>query len=171
MKRILGIILGVLMCIGGFYCLMDPSIPFSSISVIFAIVLIENAIGRFIIWIKIKQLGGSRAILLINAILSLVCGISLLTNVFTKLFLDTFLLTAISVYMLVEGVFGIIASFKLIKVSGGNFVLTLIFGILLVLCGIFSLVNPAILALSIGINMAINIIVTGASLIVLSIVL
>ena len=171
MKKIIGIILGILMCVGGFYCLMFPDITFSSITIIFAITLFESAAGYFFLWRTVKLLGGKSFLLFITAILSIICGVSLLTNVVTQLFVESFVLTLISVYMIIAGVLGVVNAIKFAKLTGARFILSIILGIVLIACGILSLTNPVALALSIGTMMALDIMATGFVLIILSIIL
>lgn len=171
MKKILGIILGILMCIGGFYCLMSPDITFSSITVVFAITLFESAIGYFSLWRTIKLLGGKSFLLFVTAVMSVICGISLLTNIVTQLFVESFILTLISFYMIAAGVLEVVNAIKFAELTGYRFILSIILGILLIVCGILSVTNPVALAMSIGTLIALDIMATGAVLIVLSIIL
>lgn len=169
MKRILGVILGILMCVGGFYCLLNPGLTFSSISTVFAITLIESAIGYFILWIEIKKKGGKSGLLIVNAILSLIGGIGLLTNVFAQIMFEGVLLNLIALFMLVGGVTQIIHAFDIKKkLPGKPWVLDLIGGILVVIAGILSISNPLTLGIALGIRMAINIFTIGISIISLS---
>lgn len=165
--KILGIILGILMCIGGVYCIAMPALTFGSLSTIFGIILIESAIAYFILWSEIKKRGGKSGLLFLNAILSLLLGISLLTNLLTKLVVENLILTIIAMYMIINGVVQIIDAVNTKKESK-HWILSLIGGILIVFGGIFSIANPIVLELAIGINMAINIFVVGAGLIMVS---
>ena len=169
MRRVLGVIFGILMCVGGVYFFMHPGVAFSSISIVFAITLIENAIGHFVIWFEVRKVKGDTGFILVNAILSLICGIALLSNVFTQLIWDSFILTFISIYMIAHGITTISNSFKLKKaISSGTWVLFLICGILVTIAGVFSIINPASLALSIGILIGIDVMIIGINLIVIS---
>lgn len=169
MKKILGIILGVLICIGGFYCLFAPGLTFSSLSIIFAIVLIESAIAYFIMWIEVKKLGGKNGLMIFNAILCLIGGIGLLTNSFTQLVFDEMVLIIVAILMIAGGISRIAHSFDVKKyLPSAPWALELVCGILITIAGILSIVNPVILAGAIGIKMAINILTIGISLIALS---
>ena len=169
MKKVLGIILGVLMCIGGFYCLMAPGLAFSSLTVVFGITLIEAAIAYFVFWLKTRDLPVSTTKLLINAILSLIAGISLLTNIFTQLFVETFILYMIAIVMAARGIIQIAHAFDIKKaIPGSNWVLNLICGILVTISGIMCIINLLVLSLTIGIVIAMDIFTAGISLIVLA---
>ena len=169
MRKVLGIILGVLMCIGGFYCMMAPGLAFSSLTVVFGITLIESAVAYFVFWLNVKDLKVNSSKLLINAILSLLAGIGLLTNIFTQLFVETFLIYMIAIVMTIRGIMQIAHSFDIKKViPGTKWVLNLICGILVTISGIMCIVNPIVLAITVGIIIAINIFTSGIILIVLS---
>lgn len=169
MKRILGIILGILMCVGGFYCLINPALTFSSLSTIFAITLIESAIGYFVLWLEIKKVGGKSGILIVNAILSLIGGIGLFTNIFAQIMFEGMLLNLIALFMLFGGISQIIHAFEIKKsLPGKPWIFDLIGGILVVVAGVLSISNPLTLGIAIGIRMAINIFTIGISVISLS---
>lgn len=168
MKKILGIILGVLTFICGIYCLANPAIALSSVLIVFAITLIVEAIGYFMLWLEIRNIKQS-GLLLLNAILTFIAGILLLTNNFAQIFAGSMLITIISIYMVCQGITTIANSFKLkdsIKTS--SWVLILVFGILVTIAGISSFFNPITLLLTIGIIISIDIMIAGLCLIAVS---
>lgn len=169
MKRILGIILGILMCVGGFYCMINPALTFSSLSTVFAITLIESAVAYFVLWLEVKKIGGKSGILIINAILSLIGGIGLLTNVFTQIMFEGMLLNLVALFMLMGGISQIIHAFEIKKILPGKpWILDLIGGILVTIAGVLCIVNPLILSIAVGITMATNIFTIGISIITIS---
>ena len=170
MKRILGVILGILICTGAFYCLAMPALTFSSISVCFAITMFESAIAYFMLWTEVKRQGGKNGLLIVNAIISLLAAIILCTDLMTQLIVDTMLLTLIAIYMILNGILTIVTSFEIKKaVNNGSWIAVLIMGIMIVIAGGFSFANPLILAITIGIDMGLNILMVGISLIFTSI--
>ena len=169
MKRIIGVVLGILMCIGGYYCMATPALTFASIAIVFGITLIERAIANFVLWYKLRKTKLDRGLLLVNAILSLLCGIGLLTNSFTQLFVDTMILTIISIVMTASGIIEIVDAIKVDRnIEGAHWVLSLIGGILVLIGGIFSLTNPLVLSITLGLVIAIDIFAFGIGLIVRS---
>lgn len=170
MKKVLGIILGVLICVGGFYCILMPTITFSSLTIILAITIIERAIAYFVIWLQTKKKGNSHPLLLVNAILSIICGIGLFTDFFTQLIVEGMMLNMIATFMIISGIIDIVDLFKNKKqLPGGLWIISLIMSIMLIFSGIFSIINPLILEITIGTIMAVNIFTFGISLIVKSI--
>lgn len=167
MKKVLGIVLGILMCIGGIYCMTSPAATYATVSMVFAIVLVENAIGYFFIWNEERKAGMADGWQLVSAILSLAGGIFLASNFAAQLVVDAALLGVIAGFMVAFGITRIIDSFKLKKVLKGNtWIVILISGILITIAGVVSFINPAALAITVGLNMSINIFLTGLTLIV-----
>lgn len=167
MKKVLGIVLGILMCIGGIYCMTSPAATYATVSMVFAIVLVENAIGYFFIWNEERKAGVADGWQLVSAILSLAGGIFLASNFAAQLVVDAALLGVIAGFMVAFGITRIIDSFKLKKVLKGNtWIVILISGILITIAGVVSFINPAALAITVGLNMGINIFLTGLTLIV-----
>ncbi len=171
--NILGIIFGILMVIGGGYCIASPDVTFMNLLVVLAITMIESAIANLILWIKIKKIGGKNGRLIANAIISAIAGIGLLTNAFAQFFTADFMLIMIALIVLASGIELIIKSFKIKKfaIRKKLWILVLIFGILMTIAGIVSLINPVSLALTIGIITGIDIMMTGFGVIAISIVL
>ena len=169
MKKVLGVILGVLMIAGGIFCLASPTTTYSAITICIGIAFIEAAIGYFILWRAIKRRNGKSGVLVFNFVISLIAGILLIVNSFAQFFMETFLLYFIASYMVVTGIIDIVNAFKLKKfLNGGIWVVLLISGILVTICGIMSFINPISLAIAIGVVIAVNIIVAGVNMIIIS---
>lgn len=171
--KILGIIFGILMVIGGIYCVASPGATFMTLLVILAITMIESAIANLILWIKIKKIGGKNGRLIANAIISAIAGIGLLTNAYAQFFTADIMLIAIALIVLVGGVELIAKSFVIKKIAlrKNIWILALIIGILMTIAGIMSLINPASLALTIGTLVGIDIVMAGFGVIAISIAL
>lgn len=171
--KILGIIFGILMVIGGGYCIASPAVTFMSLLIVLAITMIESAIANLILWIKVKKAGGKNGRLIANAIISAIAGIGLLTNAFAQFFTADFMLIMIALIVLVGGIELIIKSFKIKKIAlrKNIWILALIVGILMTISGIMSLISPVSLAITIGIMVGIDIMMAGFGVIAISIVL
>lgn len=170
--KILGIILGILMAVGGCYCIANPAATFLSVVIVLGITLIECAIASFVSWYRLKKAGKGSALLIVNAIISLIAGITLLTNDMVKLFTADFLLSFAAFLMIFTGIQQIVRSFQVRKkISTGIFVLILIVGILTTVAGVISVSNPAALGLTIGITIGFDILMVGIRIIISSVYL
>lgn len=166
MNKILAVILGVLTCLGGVCCMVLPTVTYSTVSIIFAITLVENAVGYFIIWNKERKQAKANGWLLVGAILSLVGGFVVSTNILAQFIVESAFLGIVAGYMVSMGVIAIIISFKIKKqINDNKWLGVLLSGILMIVAGIMSFLNPVILAISLGINMAVNIFLTGVGII------
>ena len=170
--KILGIIFGILMVIGGGYCIASPGVTFMSLLIVLAITMIEWAIANLILWIKVKKAGGKNGRLIVNAIVSAIAGIGLLTNAFAQFFTADFMLIMIALIVLAGGVELIIKAFNLKKLPRLKkfWIPALILGILMTISGVMSLINPVALALTLGVMTGIDIMMAGFGIIVISLV-
>lgn len=172
-SRIVAFILGIVMIVSGVYCLFTPVMTYMTLGYIVGINMIIDAIGGIITWSDRKKAGRADGWTLGGAIASLVFGIVLLTSAAMQLVVDMTIVYIAAAWLVVIGVIRIIHACKVHKlrkaldaeVLGKRWWLMLLIGILLVVCGILSFINPTGLIIAIGINFGLNIIVAGANLI------
>ena len=166
MKKVLGIILGLLMMTGGFYCIKAPGITFLGLILVFGITLIESAVGYVVIWSVIKKAGGKNGLLIVNAILAFIVGFALLTDYFAQYVAEGMMLTMVAVVMILIGIEQINFAIKIKKLNGNFviFLLMLIIGFFMALAGVASLINPIVLEMTIGTLIGIDIMLMGINL-------
>lgn len=170
MRRLIGILFGALMCIGGVYCLLDPTLTFLNLIVVFGFALIGVSIGYFIFYLKLNKLGLSNGTLLLNSLLSLVLGLLLVCDYFTQIIVENIVVYIIAGVMIFEGISTIMHSFKLKDfLKNGFWILLLIFGILTFTAGFLAIVNPIVVVFTIAVSIAIDMFTIGFSLITISI--
>ena len=173
--KVLLTILGILIIIGGFYCLFSPGITYLAIGYVIGIVMVVDAIGRFIEYANEKKTGTADGWMLAGAIISIMFGFFILSSAVMQIGLDIFIAYFAAFWILIEGIVTIIRSFRMRKLdkalgekTGTNIVLPVIFGILLIIFGILCILNPLIIMATIGIFLGIAIIITGIQLIVIA---
>lgn len=170
MRRLIGIVLGALMCIGGVYCLLDPTLAFINLIVVFGFALVGVSIGYFIFYLKLNKLGISSGTLLVNSLLSIVLGLLLICDFFTQIIVENVVVYFIAGYMVFAGISTIMNSFKLKDYLHSSFwIILFIFGVLTFIAGFLSLVNPIVVVISIGVLIAVDMFIVGSSLITVSI--
>lgn len=181
--KVLGVILGVILFIGGVQLAATPfetTVAVSSIVPIFlGASLTVTGIFKFIEWIQVKKLGGKDGLLFWEAVLAFIFGVFLLISwsFRTKFSIAFNLLIPIwaAAMILSSGVIRIIRAIQLkkfnetintmiggIKLSWGW---ELAFGILLIILGIMSCVNPFTTLIAVGILIGVNISVFGLTLV------
>ena len=176
--RVLTFILGVGTIIAGTYCLFAPDLSNLVLVYFIGIVMIVDAIIKFISWFSLREEIGSDAVLLFSAIISLILGVLLVADGFAQWMLDVIIVYATSAWVIVSGLLRIVRSFMIKDMKGGkavkamakNWWIMLVFGIVLVALGIFMLLNPMTVAIAIGILVALAIIFVGANLLTFALV-
>lgn len=184
--KVLGIILGVILFIGGIQLAATPfetTVAVSSIVPIFlGASLTVTGIFRFVEWVQTKKLGNKNGLLFWGALISFVLGLFLLISwTFRAKFSIAFnLLIPIfaAAVILSNGVIHIIHSIQLKKFNDsintvvGSVKLSwgweLALGILLVILGIMCCSSPFTTLLAVGILVGVNISVFGLTLVMSS---
>lgn len=175
--KILGIILGIIMIGGGIQCIATPLITVTEIAAIIpvfiGIALILTAVNRFVFWMNPQ--GEKRdALLLLEAILSFVCGLLVLCSGLLQATMTVALLDLLTILVpmmvLFFGCVRISRGFELKKLNQqltliGNFRFKwgweVALGVLLVIIGILSIVNPLSSITSVGMVIGIDILTSG----------
>ena len=177
-SRILTGILGVLMIIAGFFCMLWPGMTYVASVWMIGIAIIVGGIANIISWSDRKKLGVADGWSLAGAIVSILFGIVLLVSFAMQVLMDVFVAYFVAAWLLVYGIIRIVMAFKLRKVRDevGEGSLTsrwgwvLAMGILMVICGIIGFFNPISLMLALGFLVGIAIIVYGFDMITMAIV-
>ena len=161
---IVSIILGVLIAILGFLCLFTPILTFMSIGYFIIILFFVYGVWAIINTIVSKKVGPS----LVFGILSLIAGIVGLVypSDFT-LTTDLVLLYIAGGWFILMGIFSIVMAFMQKKLTGKFGWLGLILGILSIIVGVFTFVQPFFMAITLGILISIYFIEAGINMVVL----
>ena len=171
--RVLTVIFGILMVIGGFYCLFTPAITYLSVGYAVGLIMVVDAVAGFINWNNLKQEGMGDGWMLFGAILSLVFGIFVLGSDVLQLGVDVFLVYYIATWLVVYGVVVIIRALRMKRlhrkyntaVIGTRSGVSVLLGILMIVFGVLSFMNPLVIAAAIGIFIGLGVIACGANLI------
>ena len=141
--KIVTIILGILMAICGISCICTPVMTFLEAGYFLVILLLVYGIAAIVKAVAQKEYGMP----FLFGILSTVLGI---------------------VWFLMQGVVGIVLSFRQKKLKGKGWIGTLILGVLGVLLGLYSLAHPLLLAFTFGVLVGMYFIECGVNMIVLA---
>ena len=192
--KILSVILGVPMIVGGINCAAMPLETYSVLPTLMGIALLADGIGRIVAWAAARRRNESRALLMISAILSLLLGIFLLSSSMLQLGVALVYTQFISGWITATGILRIIESFQIrrlrseadgiseptpeaegframLREVSGKWWIHLLLGILLVIAGVMSFINPLTTMIAVGTCMGIAIIIGGVDLIALAFVL
>ena len=175
MKRFLVILMGLLMVVGGVYCLFTPVTTFLTTGYIVGVIIFCDAIGNIAAWFNAKKYVEISGWYLVNAIISLIFGIIIMLSIGMQFAVDMFIVYAVAVWVIMTGISRISMAIrmkqlmnKLPKIfNNKKWLGILLFGILMVIFGILCVFKPIVLSSVLGVLIAWFIIFAGASLITL----
>ena len=159
---ILSIILGVILIVGGVFCMFTPFATFLSAGFMIAIMLFMYGIFGLVRFFQ-KEAG---ALELISSILAIIVGVIAIVRPGGALVIDGFVLNMVSAWLLVKGLINIIVSIQgRNEIKGWGWGVAI--GVLSIVAGILSFLNPTITALTVGILMGLIFVENGIEMIVL----
>lgn len=160
--RALQIILGILLIIGGISCMGTPLLTFVGAGYFLVIMLLVWGIYGVIAGIANKRYG----FIFVYSIITLILALVILFVPGMRNFAGTALLIAMAFWFVIKGVLAIVASFKAKDVGVSSYGWGIFLGILDVIVGVYSFIHPFVLAMGIGILLAIYFVIAGIDLIV-----
>ena len=174
-RKFFTMVLGIMMIVGGVYCMFTPAITYMTLGYILAVSMIVDAVGNIVIWSDEKKAGRANGWHLAGAIISCVFGVVLLCSTAMQLVVDLWI-AYIAAWIVVMGILRIVIAVRMKKVRNAldaeilvkRWWLILVIGILMVLAGILSFINPTVLMIAIGVNMGLYILFAGANLVSLA---
>ena len=176
MKKVLLIILGILTVIGGMWCAATPGLTYLSMVWVIGFVMFFHAIEEMVTYSDRKALGFANGWNLCGSILAFICGLLIIISAKAEFLTGVALLYYLFFWLIFAGVFGIMAAFNLKKHTGseipavataaGKWWVGVIFGILMIIAGCLGFAHPLLAAISIGLIVGFEIIVTGVNLVI-----
>ena len=159
---IFSIILGIILIIGGVSFMFTPFATFLAAGYMIAIMLFMYGIFGVVRFFQ-KEAG---ALELISSILAIIVGVIAIVRPGGTLVLDNFVLNMVSAWLLVKGLINIIVSVQgRNEIKGWGWGVAA--GVLSIVAGILSFLNPTITALTVGILMGLIFVENGIDMIVL----
>lgn len=162
---VLGIITGVLICILGFYALATPFITFLGIGWLLGFLLLANGIEAIILGFRQEKKDVWKIIL---GALLVILGLVLAFNGLQRFLTDVFVAYMIGASIIISGINQIIAACKLLKLSKGTAILSLICGVLSIIIGLMALGHPFLTMISVGYIIGFCIVFQGINLVLMS---
>lgn len=175
-KKILMFILGVLVLIGGIFCVARPGLTFLSMVWLIGVVMFFHAIEDMVTYSERKQLGIANGWNLAGSIISFICGLAIIVSGYAEFVTGITLLYFLFTWLIIAGIINIIIAFKIKKLKntgdpalnyvGKKWGWQLVLGILVVIAGCFGFAHPFFSMLSIGMIVGIDIMVSGINMMV-----
>ena len=172
--KVLYVIFGILIIIGGIYCVFNPGLTYSTIGYVVGLSMVCDAIVRFVDWSQMRKVGAADGWMLAGAILSIVFGFYILNNAALQLGIDAFLAYFIAAWLFIQGIITMVRAGKLHKVNrafkvvGNRWYLPMLWGLLMSLFGILCMFKPLIMVSTVGVFIGLGIISVGANMITLA---
>ena len=174
--KVLVVIMGILMIIGGVYCMFTPTDTYLVTGWIVGFTMVFDAVGRFAFWIELKKQGGSDGWLLFGAIVSAVLGFFVLNSEILQLSIDAFLVYYIAIWLIVLGIVAIVRGHKIrkfhkewdTKMIGKHWYTALILGILMIAFGVLCCFKPVVMTSTLGVIIGLGIVSTGCQMVTLA---
>lgn len=172
--KIITIILGALLAVGGVYCMFTPVATYATIGWLIGVSMIMEGIASIIMWSELRRSGLANGWTLAGAILSIVLGIFLVGSYVARFSIDVFIAYLIAIWIVVSGISRIIGAINLRKqenlsnvgAGSSSWVILLLLGILSTILGVLCISNPLAVMVGVGFTMGLSIVGLGAGLIV-----
>ncbi len=176
---ILSIILGVFMTVVGFSSMFTPLMTYSIMPWLIAISVMVEGITGFVFWMrnrKEKKAGW----LLVSAVLSVVLSGILLSDILIQAAVELIYAQIFAGWITVTGILTIVEAIRKKKIRNAAesassdtasvryWWVSLILGILLVICGVDGIFNPIGIMITLGMLMSISIAIAGMNMIALA---
>lgn len=171
--KVVTIVLGILILIGGIYCLITPIATYAALSWLIGAVMVIEGVASIVTWNDRRKLGYADGWTLAGAIVSLILGIFLLGSYVAQFAVDLFIAYMIAAWLVVGGVTRIMAAFRMRdydryagSAGGSDWGMLLAMGIFVTILGVLCLFNPTSVMVGVGFMLGISIVCVGIGIIV-----
>lgn len=174
--KILNMVLGALMVFAGVYCCVNPGLTTLSLGWVVGAVMIVNAIARLSTYSARRKLGLADGWSLAASIISLCFGIMLCASNAMGVVASMLIVYLTAAWVFIGGILNVSRAISLqrlhdslgTQVVGSNWGWVLAMGILMMIAGIWSLLDPQGLVVAIGFLIGVELVCVGANLFVAS---
>lgn len=172
--RVISIILGILLVVGGMMSIISPGSMTLGLASLMGLFILIHGVGSLVSHYRFRNLGDGWGIS--GAILSVILGALLMTNGLVQWITTLAVVFIAGLWMLVAGIACMATAVKLARAArvlpwerpSLGWLWLLFLGLLLVILGVLAYVHPVVGALTIGALMGVYVISAGVHLIGLS---
>ena len=174
-KKILVILLGCVLVVGGLYCLFTPIQTFLATGYVIGVLILCDAVASIIAWFDVRQYVQISIWYLLGAIVSLIFGVLIISKGTLQLAVDLAVIYMIAAWIIVIAIPRIVLAVRIKKVSdvlpnafkNNRWIGLMISSVLMIIFACLCAARPDITSVMLGILIAWNIIFNGVSLITL----
>ncbi|MDL2253182.1 DUF308 domain-containing protein [Ruminococcaceae bacterium OttesenSCG-928-I18] len=163
--KVLSIILGILLIVGGFYMMFTPGITFLSVGWLIGFVFLLAGVNAIVDYFVGKRKGTSSVWDLVGGILCGILGVIILVSPYAEFLADTVLIYVFDFWLIIGGIVRIAGSIQMKKAGDRSWIWVLIIAILSVLLGAYALFHIVVSAVAIGWLLGFIVIMSGFNLI------
>ena len=167
--KVVTIILGVLLVVGGLYCMFTPVATYAALSWVIGLSMVVEGVGSVVTWSSMRKEGLANGWTLASAILSIALGVFLLGSYVLQFAVDMFIAYLIAIWLAFSGIARIVAAISvrssLGKERSRGWVLQIVLGVLVVILGVLCIFNPLSIMAGVGLMLGISVVLVGAGLI------
>lgn len=173
MKKVLVILLGILLVVGGLFCLFQPVTTFLTSGYVVGVFILCDAVASIVAWFDAKKYVNISGWYLFEAIVSLIFGIVVIANVGMQFAVDMAIVYLVCIWVIVAAAARITLAIRIKKVNNllpdayknSRWIGLLIAGILMIVFACICMVQPGIMSVILGILISWTIIFNGIGLI------
>ena len=163
--KIITIIMGIFLTIGGFFVFRTPVQTFFSIGWIIGILLLISGINIIMDHFILKKGNVKGHWDLVGGILTILMGFLLLYSQIAEIALNNIILFIFGSWVLISGIIRIVVSFQHRKSGEKIWIWIFIMGVISILLGVYGFVNPMVFKFAIGFMIGFFIMMQGINLI------
>lgn len=172
MMKVITIIMGVLLVVGGIYCIMTPVATYSAMGWLIGLSMVVEGVASAITWNERRKLGIASGWSLAGSIVSIILGVFLLGSFALQFAVDVFIAYLIAVWLIIAGVARVVAAISARnsqdQAYASTWAIQLVLGVLIVILGILYIFNPLSAMIGVGLLMGMSIVAVGVELIACS---
>lgn len=163
--KIITIVLGVILVIGGIFCMVYPAATFSTLGWLVGILLLISGVNAVANYVRGRKVGLANVWDLVYGILTLILATVILFSPLAAGITDVILIYMFAFWLLIGGIIRIVGSIALMRLKNRGWIWMIILGLLMVVLGIYSFFHPMVNAIAMGWMMGFFIIFQGFNLI------
>lgn len=162
--KLLTIIMGILLIIGGIACIFMPGITFLNIAWILGICFLIIGVHIILAYFRNKERLNASIWDLISGGLTVIFGVLLLTNIYAKFLTEAMIIYGFVIWLLATGAMRIIASLALKRNEFSHWIWMFLVGVLTLIIGLYALFHPQVTARVLGYLIGILVMIQGVNL-------
>ncbi|HIW21297.1 MAG TPA: DUF308 domain-containing protein [Candidatus Dorea intestinavium] len=162
--KLLTIIMGILLILGGIACIFMPGITFLNIAWILGICFLIIGVHIILAYFRNKERLNASIWDLISGGLTVIFGVLLLTNIYAKFLTEAMIIYGFVIWLLATGAMRIIASLALKRNEFSHWIWMFLVGVLTLIIGLYALFHPQVTARVLGYLIGILVMIQGVNL-------